>query len=388
MAYQETTKTSYGKRLGNSLSGILFGFVLLIGATALLWWNEGRAVKTSKMLNAAGKECVDVADVSTVDASLNGSLIHAIAVVSTEDILKDPDYPVSENAIRIVRDVEYYQWIESTSSTTKDKIGGGQETVTTYSYTKNWTGSPVNSAEFKDPEYQGRNSVIKKVDDSQVIAQNVSFGAYQLPASMIRSIPCNTPVELPAEMAADSTMRVVHNVLYYGKDPDNPQVGDVRVTFTKAIGGQASILAKVVGNTFEPYTKNGKSLSTLSMGSHSMENMFESEKAANKTWLWIIRIVGIILAISGFRNIFDILVTLLKVLPPLAKIAGLGVNLVTGVLGFVWALIIIVIAWIVYRPVLAIALLVVGAALIFWMVKKSRSLPDPGPVPVEDSPAE
>lgn len=380
MAYQETTKTSYGKRLGNSLSGILFGFVLLIGATVLLWWNEGRAVKTSKMLNAAGKECVDVADISTVDVSLNGTLIHAIAVASTEDVLTDPDYPVSENAIQLVRDVEYYQWIESTSTTTKDKIGGGQETVTTYNYSKAWTDSPVNSSEFKDPEYQGSNTILKKVDDSQVIAQNVSFGAYQLPASLVRSIPCDTPVELPADVATDSTMRVIHNVLYYGKDPDNPQVGDVRVTFKKAVGGQASILAKVVGNTFEPFTKNGKSLCTLSMGSHSMESMFESEKAANKALLWIIRLVGIILAIAGFRNIFDILVTLFKVLPPLSKVVGLGVGLVTGILGFVWALIIIIIAWIVYRPVLAIVLLVVAAALIVWMVKKSKKLPDPAPV--------
>lgn len=80
MSYQVTTKTSYGKRLGNSARGVVTGLLLFVAATALLWWNEGRAVQTSRMLNKAGKECVDVADVSSVDPSLNGKLIHAVAI--------------------------------------------------------------------------------------------------------------------------------------------------------------------------------------------------------------------------------------------------------------------------------------------------------------------
>ena len=130
MAYQEVTKTSYGSRLGGSLKGILSGLVLFIAATALLWWNEGRAVKTSKMLKSAESVCVDVADVSTVDPALNGQMIHATAVAKTDEVLADPEYGVQANAIRLVRDVEYYQWVEHSESETKDKLGGGQETVT------------------------------------------------------------------------------------------------------------------------------------------------------------------------------------------------------------------------------------------------------------------
>ena len=375
MAYQETTRTSYGKRLGNSAGGIVTGFLLFVAATALLWWNEGRAVKTSKMLNQAGKECVDVADVSSVDPALNGKLIHAIALAQTDEGLSDPDFPVQANAVKLTRSVEFYQWVETSSSTTKDKVGGAQETVTTYDYHLAWVSRPVNSAQFKDPEYQGKNFVRKNLYDADEVAQKVSFGGYKLPSSLINSIPCDTPVDLPAEMAQDSTVHVVHNILYYGANPDVPQIGDVRVTFSKGEGGQASILAQVLGDTFEPYTAKGKNLCTLSMGSHSMDSMFESEKAANKAILWVIRILGLLLVVSAFRSIFSLLVTLFKVLPPLAKIADLGVKLVTGVLGFVWTLIVILVAWIAYRPVLAIALLVVAGGLVFWLVKKSRNAP-------------
>ncbi len=53
MAYTEKTTTGYGTRVGNSIKATLMGFVIIIGATILLWWNEGRAVKTADMLEDA-----------------------------------------------------------------------------------------------------------------------------------------------------------------------------------------------------------------------------------------------------------------------------------------------------------------------------------------------
>jgi hypothetical protein len=373
MAYQEVTKTSYGSRLGNSLKGILVGLVLFVAATVLLWWNEGRAVKTSKMLKAAETECVDVASVASLDPALEGKLIHATAVAKTDEILTDPTYGVSVNAIRLVRDVEYYQWVEHSESVTKDKLGGGQETTTTYTYSMEWVGGPIDSGNFKDPDYQSRNFVRTTVPDNTVTAEKVEFGAYVLPPAMVGAIPASTSVNLPASLGNGIDTFVDGSTVYYGENPQTPAVGDVRVSFTEADGGTASILGQVVGNTFEPFKhKNGKSLMVLKMGEHSQESMFESEKAANKMWMWILRIIGIILVVAALRMTFSILVTILKVLPPLAKVAELGVNLVTGVVGFVWALLVILIAWVAYRPLLAVALALVIAALIYFLVNKSK----------------
>lgn len=379
MAYQEVTKTSYGQRLGNSARGIVTGLVLFVAATALLWWNEGRAVKTSKMLKDSEKECVDVADISTVDASLNGKLIHAVADAKTDEILTDPTYGIQVNAIRLTREVEYYQWVEHSTSESKDKIGGGQETVTTYTYSKEWVGSPVNSNNFHDPDYQGANSVRTTIEDASFAAKNVSYGGYVLPDNLVRSIPAETPVNLPQSLGDGYEVFAQGNVLYYGT-PNSPAVGDVRVTFMQADGGTASILAKVKGNTFEPYThKNGKSLCVLSMGNRSMEEMYEAQKAANKFMLWLIRILGIILIIAALRAMFSILVTILKVLPPLAKVGELGINLVTAVVGFIWALLVILVAWVVWRPVLAIVLAVVICLLVAFLITKSKKAPEPAP---------
>ena len=380
MAYQEVTKTSYGARLGNSLKGILVGLVLFVAATALLWWNEGRAVKTAKMLKAAETECVDVASIASLDPALEGQLIHATAVAKTDEVLTDPDYSLSVNAIRLVRDVEYYQWVEHSTSETKDKIGGGQETTTTYTYSKEWVSGPIDSGSFKDPEYQGKNYVRTTVPDKTVTAQKVDFGAYVLPPALVGAIPASTSVNVPASVANGVDVFVDGSTVYYGEHPQTPAIGDVRVSFTEADGGTASILAQVTGNTFESYKhKNGKSLMVLKMGEHSQESMFESEKAANKAILWIVRILGIILVIVALRMTFSILVTILKVLPFLANIASVGVNLVTGLVGFIWSLLVIMIAWVVYRPLLAVALALVIAALVYFLISKSKKAPAAAP---------
>ena len=60
MAYQEVRTTGYGTRVGNSFKAIGGGIVLFCLGTALLWWNEGRAVKTEKMLEEAGSAYVEM----------------------------------------------------------------------------------------------------------------------------------------------------------------------------------------------------------------------------------------------------------------------------------------------------------------------------------------
>ena len=70
MAYTETSTTGYGTRVGNSFRAIGSGLLLLVLGTALLWWNEGRAVKTEKMLNEAGNAYVEMENPNKKDASL------------------------------------------------------------------------------------------------------------------------------------------------------------------------------------------------------------------------------------------------------------------------------------------------------------------------------
>ena len=381
MAYQKVTKTTYGGRLKNALSGVGMGFIMLIAGTVLLFWNEGRTVKTTRMLKEAQGVCVELGDIEQVNPEMDGKMVHACGPAATRDILTDGQFGISVNAIRLIRSTEFYQWVEHTSTTTKDKIGDGQETVTTYTYSKEWVSSPVNSSSFEDPDYKGiNNDVLLNLDDQSWQAQNVSFGAYKLPEGLVSQMNNRVSfiVDLEPEVVDqyEADKIPVHtdgNTIYLGANPNNPTVGDVRISYEKVLPGDVSILAVAKGDSFDRFTaKNGYSLMTLRDGTAPMDDMFESEHQGNKTMAWVLRIVGILLVVFGFRNIFDIITALLKVLPFLGNIASLGVGLVSWVLGLVWSFVVIAIAWVAYRPVLGICLLVAAAALIWFLSKKSK----------------
>ena len=389
MAYQEVKTTSYGTRVGNSFKGIGGGIILFIAATVLLWWNEGRAVKTTKMLNEAQGAYVEMENPSKIDPALDGELVHATAVATTQDSLVDARFGFGATAISLQRSVEYYQWVEHAESKSEDKLGGKEVTTTTYTYTKEWVSSPVQSSEFKDPEYQNKNMVLTTVDPQTQWAENVTFGAYKLNESLSHCISSREPVQLAIDesilkdlndgisrIQKKDSLNYVHqdaNVLYIGRVPASPEVGDVRITWEKVVPAKVTIISQVDGDTFKAYkAKNGKTFQTLVMGKKDASEIFESEHGANKLLLWVLRILGVILVIAGLKGIFGFLETLLKVVPFLANILGWGVSLVCTVVGLVWSLIVIALAWLTYRPVLGISLLVVAGLLVWIFAFKGK----------------
>ena len=75
--YVEVEHTSWGNRIGNSIGGIFFGFLLLAIGVGLIWFNEGRSVKRAKALKEGQGETVTLETIDNVDSSLDGKLVHA-----------------------------------------------------------------------------------------------------------------------------------------------------------------------------------------------------------------------------------------------------------------------------------------------------------------------
>ncbi len=408
MAYQEQQITGYGTRVGRSFKAIGGGIMLFCIGTALLWWNEGRTVKTAKMLEEAGGAYVEMENPDKKDASLDGELVCGTAMATTEDSLSDSQFGVGAKAIALHRKVEYYQWVEHAKEQSEDKLGGKEVTTTTYTYSKEWVGSPVESASFHDPAYQKKNMVLTTVETADQYAENVSFGAYKLNESLIRHI--SSREELPLAISPDllkelnkqtqtayqrfySTKKAVNdtivrdsvnkddleyvhqsaNVLYFGRVPGSPEVGDVRVTFEQVVPAKVTVMAVVSGDSFKAFkAKNGKRFQTLVMGQKTGDEIIASEQDANDFWKWVCRIIGVLLVIGGLNGIFGFIETILKVVPFVAGIFGWGVGVVCTVVGIVWSLIVIAVAWLFYRPLLGIALLAIAALLIWLFAFKGK----------------
>ena len=387
MAYTTTTKQSYGNRVSKSFKGIGSGILLFIIGTVLLFWNEGRTVKVKRALNQAADVTVEMPDISRIDPQFEGKMVHAIGDASTAEILSDGLFGISLNAINLSRNVEYYQWTEQSKEEKKEKIGGGQEITTTYTYSKKWVSSPINSSDFADPDYKNSNFVLTTIESNQIVADVVDFGAYKLPPFLkygISSAEETTP-ELTEQMIKEwnevlwkrdssATVTVSTGQAYFGRDVNNPDVGDVKVTFGYTPTPQTvSILAVVVGDTFGEFVaKNGKNVSRIALGSVSAANMYDAAQKENKVIAWILRIIAVILIIGGLRGIFNFLSTIFAVVPFIRRVLAAGINFICTVVGLIWSLLIFVIAWISYRPALGITLLVLIAALIVLLVMRSK----------------
>ncbi|MBP3531846.1 MAG: hypothetical protein J6K25_11805, partial [Thermoguttaceae bacterium] len=182
MATTETTVESWGSRLGSSMKGVLAGFLFVLAAIALLFWNEGRTVNRAKALNE-GASAVITVDAAKVDPQNDGKLVHVSGEVATADVLEDLKFGVSVNAIKLVRKVESFQWKENEQSTTKRGSGGSQETTTTYTYEKVWSPDLINSSAFKEAGHE--NPTTRPVEGAEFVASNVSLGAFRLSADLI-----------------------------------------------------------------------------------------------------------------------------------------------------------------------------------------------------------
>lgn len=177
-SFSEFTSESWFGRLGGAIKGVLIGIVLFVISFPLLWWNEGRAVKTAKGLTEAGGSVVSVT-ADQVDAANDRKLVHMTALATTDEILHDPEFAVSVPAIRLRRKAEMYQWHQKESSETRKKFGGGSETITTYDYQKKWSSHVIDSSGFKHSEGHV-NPANMRFQNQEETAKLVKFGAFKL----------------------------------------------------------------------------------------------------------------------------------------------------------------------------------------------------------------
>uniref|UniRef100_UPI004055D23A TMEM43 family protein n=1 Tax=Candidatus Electronema sp. TaxID=2698783 RepID=UPI004055D23A len=368
----EVSRKSWFSRLKEAVKGIAVGFILFIAAFFLLFWNEGRAVKDYKTLKeGAGAVVSALAD--QVDPAREGKLIHLSGKAVTEETLRDPDFSVTANALRLERSAEMYQWQERSESKTEKKLGGAEETTTTYSYSKAWSESLISSSGFRQ-QAGHENPGSMPFSSAEQMARQVRLGAFSLPPSLVGKISNFQPLPLSAETplpenAAGRKVWRHGNGFYLGEDPNAPQLGDLRISFRIVPPTEVSIVARQSGSSLEPYrSKAGGSIELLQTGTHSAAAMFESAQQSSKMLTWLLRLGGFILMLTGLNLMLKVLSVTADVVPMFGNLVGAGTGLISFLLAAVLSLLTIAAAWVIYRPLIGLSLLAVAAVLI-WAVR-------------------
>ena len=101
--------------------------------------------------------------------------------------------------------------------------------------------------------------------------------------------------------------------------------------------------------------------------------MFETARTNNAIMTWLIRIGGFILMFIGLGMVFKPLSVLADVLPILGDIVEIGTGIVAFAFALVCSLVTIAVAWIFYRPLLAVVLLAIAGGIVFLVWKKRRA---------------
>ncbi|WP_411825341.1 TMEM43 family protein [Luteolibacter sp. AS25] len=371
-SFTETTSTGWLGRLGGAFKGILVGIVLIIIAVPVLFINEGRAVKTRKTLEEGEKTFVSIS-ADEVNPANDGRLVYLTGPAISEDKLSDQQFGINSEALRLRRVVEMYQWKENTQSETRKKLGGGEETVTTYDYVQGWNKGRIDSSRFK--QQAGHLNPEMQVSGSEWIADPINVGAFELSPRLasgidnFSSVSFDATQEFPDEILGKKAT-VSGGIIYLGSDTNAPTLGDLRISFEEALPGDVSIISRQRGNSFEPFVgKAGGSIDILETGDKSAEEMFISAHESNKIMTWILRALGVFLMFFGFSAIFRPLSVVADVVPFIGNIVGVGTNLVAILLALPISLVIISFAWIYYRPLIGIPLLVLavgGFAFLIW----------------------
>ncbi|MBN2143571.1 MAG: TMEM43 family protein [Candidatus Aureabacteria bacterium] len=380
-SFTEVTHQSWFSRIGNSIKGILVGVVLFVAAFPLLFWNEGRAVRRYKALKE-GSAVVISAPCDKLNPENNSKLVHMSGTATTEETLSDPIFNVSDKAIKLKRHVEMYQWKESSKSKTEKKLGGGTETVTTYEYTKTWDDDVISSSGFKKPE--GHDNPAGMPFESETInASDVKLGAYQLSPGLIDMISEFTNLDVSGvpklKANVDKTVHVVNGGYYIGNNPTQPEIGDLKVSFKVVKPLQISIVSEQINDTFQPYqTQAGDgTIQLLQTGEVSAQAMFQTAQKQNVFMTWVIRVVGFIMMYLGISLIFKPLSVLADVLPLLGTIAETGIGLIAFLFASVFSLLTISIAWIIYRPLVGIVLLLATGGAVYGIKTVLKKKPKP-----------
>jgi len=375
--FTETTTTGWFSRISGSIKGIGFGFVMIIGAIVLLWWNEGRAVKTYRGLKEGESVTVSIKP-DKINPKNENKLVHLAGLLNTNDTLIDQVFNIKSTGIKMKRNVEMFQWKEKAKTKTKKNVGGSETKTTTYSYKQDWYSYLINSGDFNDQSKQNPKSM--PIKSRPLESNKVSIGAFELSSELINNINDFKKMDLSTARVNSINFpnhSVMTDYIFIGRGSiSNPQIGDARITYKEIPIDKYSILSAQTGNSFKPYfTSEETYISVIKKGNLTIKEMFKMEHSANDILTYALRLVGLLLIFFGIKLLFKIFEVIEDIIPFVGTIIGYGMNIVSGVLAFVISFIVVGIAWFAYRPIMSLIFISVSAitfAAVYFLIYKRK----------------
>jgi len=339
-------------------------------------------------LKEGAASVVSITD-DAVQPANEGELIHFTGNPSGQ-ILTDPLFQVSTTAIHLKRVAEMYQWQETAQTNShQDVVGGGQSNRTIYTYKTIWSEPLIDSSSFHMTT-EHMNPPSKRLGGEKWTASPVKVGAFTLSPALVdridnySSLPLHdaSREQLAPDLRNDSI--ISDGICYLSRkagtpiDPNNPQVGDIRLSLQAVLPGLVSVIARQTGDSVSAYpTRAGGQIELLYLGAHPAAEMFATEQRHNKMLSWGLRLAGFVFMWFGLLAIVQPISVLASVVGILGQVVGTGLGMLCFLIAVALSTVIIALAWLAYRPLLGIGLLIVAAVAIAYLVARWRRRPTP-----------
>ena len=361
MALKKTVQS----KIRSALGGMLLGVVLVFASIAMFWINEGQAVTNYRSIRELVDYTVEISPLQ-VNPDHEGSPVYLSWRAQSSDQLHDRQFGIRRAGLRLVRIVEMLQWQETRP--TPREIERGIEPT----YEAVWARERISSEGFLKPE-EHENPPMRYITQTW-LAGEVTMGAFRLPPEFVLKL--ENYVDVDATNAVPTIPEeVLHYAgkLYIGENPQEPQIGDMRIAFQLLDSQQVSLIARQFGDTFGSYmSRDGTVRVPIREGVHSKEELLRYELAQVRSLTILLRLLGFCLAFAGLMMVFSPLTLLAGSVPIIQRIVRFGLGMMCAILAGVLALSTIGIAWLLHRPVLATVLGLVVLALVLVVVRVMR----------------
>lgn len=409
-----TSRNSYGSRVKNSFAKIWLWFIFVIGSIIWIFLNEKNFLQTKVALNEWA-EIVKETVSTEINPELDQAEVHLYWETSSDAAaLQDSVFWVIVDDLKLARSVSMYQWTEESEEDCTDNLWWSEDCTTTYSYEKAWEDYAVNSSNFYESEWH-ENPTTWKYESQEREKSPIMLWAYTLGDVFVSSLlnyktinlseqEIIVPEEYKVRESTDtetsensvednnnsylygdteeetevknnwSKFHIHDNYIYIWDDEWNPQVWDLKITFSSVKTWTVSVIWMQNWNTLTSYTaSNGKTISLLENWQVSAENMFAHAQDANKKWTRFLRLVLLVLMFSWFSMMLEFITTLAKVLPFLSRLMGVWTGILAFALTLVFGFLAIWISRLAVRPIVWICCLAVVVVWIIMLVRARKN---------------
>ena len=340
------------KKKNGVLGGIGVGFLMFIGGICLLWWNEGRTVKTEATIKEVESDGIEVKE--AVYKSENNDKIVVVSGNTHYETVTDDVFNITVDGLVLERNVEIYEWEESCSD---DNC----------TYRKVWSNSLIDSSSFSNKTYTNPQTMLYQ--EAKFYTSNAKLGDFNLSTELLSELETNDTLAPKDEVNIEG-FHIYGSYYTNAKDINNPEIGDLRITYTYSDANEVTALGLQKEKNLSTFTgKSGYSVSFVREGIFSIGEVVTSLRNSNKMTKWLLRGAGALLIIIGIASVLSPITNLIGKVPLLGNIVNGAIGFVAFGIGLAISLVVIAVAWFRYRPILSICLIVAVIALII-LVKK------------------